>query len=243
MSRAKKKDSESPKEIPGNLLTIGETSEKMTSDPAKERSLKRAKWRYDLKRPSRLEKLGISLEAYRAAPKISPILREIQGGKAKALKAMRFSESPLILQFFAVYDALAPRDRDYLSLEAIAISGKINILHLWGEIQFAMREHSVNSVKVIAIANHPEITKKRVEYAQTPGGYRDRDALDVMLGALPSNKGISILNKIFTGDRKEESEAPESPAQFDDDMDVIFPDVTAMQERVQGLRQRALPGK
>jgi hypothetical protein len=207
-------------------------------------SRKRSDWRYELKRTrGPLARIGVLVADYQAAPKISPILREIQGGKAKALKAMRFSESPLILQFFATYDKISTHDRERLSLEAIALSAKVNILHLWGEIQFAMREHSVNAVKVIAIANHPEITKKRVEYAQTPGGYRDRDALDVMLGALPSNKGISILNKIFTGDRKEEPEAPESTSTFDDDMDVIFPDVSVMQERVQPMRQKALPGK
>jgi hypothetical protein len=178
-----------------------------------------------------------------AAPKISPILREIQGGKSKALKAMRFSETECIRKFLAKYDSIVPRDREKLSIEAIALAAKLDIRHLWGEIMLAMREHSVNSVKVIAVANHPEVIKRRVEFAQLPGGFRDRDALDTMLGALPSNKGTTFINKFFaSGSREDEPDKPEAP-ELVDDLNYLFPDASAMQERSQSSRQKLLQGK
>jgi hypothetical protein len=216
----------------------------LISDQEKETSSRKgADRRYELTRPnSALSRIGVSLEEYKAAPKISPILREIQGGKSKALRAMRFSASPLIQSFLDKYDSIAPRDREKLSLEAIALAAKVDITHLWGEIMLAMREHSVNSVKIIAIANHPDVIKKRVEYAQLPGGFRDRDALDTMLGALPSPKGPTFINKFFAGKSDDEEETKEVPAEVVDDLNYVFPDASAMQERAEVARQKQLGG-
>ena len=169
-------------------LKTGLTKIQQTLAPESANSSRRASdRRYEMVRDSRnspLTRIGVSLAEYQAAPKISPILREIRGGKSKALRAMRFSASPLIKSFLEKYDSIPPRDRERLSIEAIALAAKIEIPHLWGEIMLAMREHSVSAVKVIAVAAHADVMKKRVEFAQLPGGYRDRDKLDEMLGAI-----------------------------------------------------------
>lgn len=199
--------------------------------------------RYELTRKnSPLTRLGVSLDEYLAAPKISHILREIQGGKSKALKAMRFADSELIRTFLEKYDSISPRDREKLSFEAIALAAKVNVRHLWGEIMLAMREHSVNSVKLIAVASHPDITKARVLYAQTPGGYRDRDKLDEMLGAIkPANGNTFIGRAFFAGGAREESE--DEPEETSEDLEYVFPDASAMQEKVHPMRQKLLAGK
>lgn len=202
--------------------------------------------RYELTRKnSPLTRLGVSLDEYLAAPKISHILREIQGGKSKALKAMRFADSELIRTFLEKYDSISPRDREKLSLEAIALAAKVNVRHLWGEIMLAMREHSVNSVKVIAIASHPEVIQKRVEFAMTPAGVRDRDALDIMLGALPSPKGPTFINKFFAGGShvEQEEESQNESVELSEDLEYVFPDSSAMQEKVHPMRQKLLAGK
>lgn len=218
------------------------------SDPENSKSSqrKRSDLRYERKRTrGPLARLGITVTEYVAAPKISPILREIQGGKSKALKAMRFSTSELIQKFLSKYDSIPAYDREKLSIEAIALSAGVNIPHLWGEIMLAMREHSVNSVKIIAVANHPEVVKKTIEFAQLPGGYRDREHVHTMLGALPSNKGTTFINKFFAGgSQKEDEEANTPPPELVDDLEYIFPDASAIQERVQPMRQKLLdPGK
>lgn len=201
--------------------------------------------RYERRRKnSPLTRLGVDPRQLIAAPKISPILREIPGGKRLALKAMRFSETECIQKFLAKYDSISPHDREKLNIESIALAASLDIRHLWGEIMLAMREHSVNSVKVIAVASHPDVIKRSVEYAQLPGGYRDREHIHTMLGALPTPKNQSIfINKVFTGTPKEESE-PEKPEELTDDLEWMFPDASAIQERSAMARQKLLePGK
>jgi len=153
---------------------------------------------------------------------------------------MRFSSEPLIKAFLKKYDSMPKHDRARVRIEAVAIAAKIDVRHFWGELMLAIREQSVNAVKIIAVAAHPEIIKKRVEFAQTAGGFRDRDALDTMLGALPSPQGPTFINKFFAGKSGDEPEGPKPPERFEDDLDVIFPDVSAMQERVQPMRQKLL---
>lgn len=178
------------------------------------------------------------------APQITPILNEVTDGVKIAFKAMRFSSEPLIVAFLEKWDSLSAHDQEKCPIEAVAISANLDIKHLWGEMMLAIREQSVASVKIIAVASHPEITKKRVEFAKTPGGFRDRDALDTMLGALPKNQGISIFNKIFTGTKETEEEKNDPlPPEMEDDIDVMFPDCSAMQERVQPLRQKMLESR
>lgn len=127
-----------------------------------------------------------------------------------------------------------------MSIEAVALAAKVDIPALLGEILLAMREQSVNTVKLIAIASHPETILKRVEYAKTPGGYRDRDALDTMLGALPSPKGPTFINKFFAGGQQDDAEPKEAPEELVEDVDFVFPDVSVMQEKVQPMRQKML---
>lgn len=171
------------------------------------------------------------------------MLREIRGGRSLAIKAMRFAEGDFIGPFLDKYDSLPIRDRQSLSFEAIALAAQINIRHLWGEIMLAIREHSVNAVKIIAVAAHPDVVRRRVEYAQTPGGYRDRDALDTMLGALPSPKGPTFINKFFAGSTQDPEAEKEAPEELVDDLDFVFPDASEMQERVQPMRQKLLEAR
>lgn len=159
---------------------------------------------------------------------------------------MRFAgEGELIRPFLEKYDSLSDWDKRSIEFEAIAIAAGINIRHLWGEIMLAIREHSVNAVKLIAIAEHPKVIKKTIEYAQTPGGYRDRDTLHTMLGALPSPKGPTFINKFFAGAAQESSEdAPAAETEeLVDDEDFVFPDCEVMQERVQPMRQKLLEAR
>lgn len=192
-----------------------------------------------------LKRLKVDPEKLSAAPNITEILKETRGGLTLALKAMRFSQSPLIQAFLSKYDSLPTRDRERVPIEAVALAADIDIRHLWGEIMLAVREHSVSAVKVIALAAHPDVITKRVEFAKTPGGYRDRDALDTMLGALPKPGGATFIDKIFVTrpdekKEKDEDDEPESNEGTVDDLDYIFPDASEVQERIQTARQKLL---
>lgn len=163
-----------------------------------------------------------------------------------ALKAMRFSSGDLVRRFLKKYDDIAERDRNSLSIEAIALSEGIDVSHLLGEIALAMREYSVTTVKMIAVSAHPDTMKARVKFAKQEGGSRDRDALDTMLGALPPNKGggSTFINKFFAGGSREVEEPveirEEPPEELVADLDFCFPDSDKMQGRLQPMRQRLL---
>ena len=186
-----------------------------------------------------LKREHVSKEALAQAPRITDILKEVRGGLSLAIKALRFSEEQTSIAFLEKWDSFGTRDQQALGIEGVALAANLNIKHLWGEMMLAIREHSVNSVKIIAVAAHPMITKKRVEFAKTAGGVRDRDALDTMLGALPKSQGISIFNKIVTGGKDEDSEREEMV----EDANFIFPDSSIMQDKVQPVRQKILEAK
>jgi hypothetical protein len=188
-----------------------------------------------------LERLGVTPAQLAAASDITSVLKDIPKGRMIAFKAMRFSSSPAIKTFLKRYGKVPEGDRPYLSIEAISIAADIEPTYLLGEIMLAMREHSVTKYKLRAIVGHPEIIESRLKFAKGEHGYRDRDAVDIMMGALPGRQGGStFINKFFAGKSGDEPGEPEQPERFEDDLDVIFPDVSIMQEKVQPMRQKLL---
>src|SRR5262249_12122686 len=163
-------------------------------------------------------------------------------GVTAALEAMRFSDGECIQAFLEKYDRIAERDRECERIiETVALAADLDISHLWGEIMLAMREFSVAKVKVLAVEAHPEVMKKRIEFAKERGGSRDRDALDLILGALPKSSPSQFIDKVFIGAPPPDEEPEEKPkhqgqAELVDDIDFVFPDSEAMQEKLVGVR-------
>lgn len=175
--------------------------------------------------------------------------RELGGQKA-VLEAIRFSpDSPEINAFLKVYDDLPKGDRERLPWEAIAISAEINPTHLLGAIHFAIQKHSANRAKFIIGMGHPLSVAARVKYAQLPSGEKDRTALDIMAGAQPQKKGLTIINKnSFGGSSSEEDDDDEDDNTIqgevfttEHDLDGLFPPSASMQEKIVKVRQKFLP--
>lgn len=185
-----------------------------------------------------LKRLGVSKQQLDVTPDIDSILKEHRGGKKLAIKSLRFSEDPIATAFLEKYDSLGERDLQSLPIQAIAIAANVDPKHLLGEIMLAIRECSVSSVKIIAMAAHPDITKKRVEFAKTLQGFRDRDKLDEMLGAIKSPSGSVFINKFFGATTKEMPEDDDKPEEMVDDLEYMFPDSSVVQDKVVALRQK-----
>jgi hypothetical protein len=188
-------------------------------------------------RPSQLED---------AAP-ITEILKDVTKGIPLAFKAMRSSQSPIIRKFLHKWNRISEKDRIGLPLEAVAIAAKIDTSTLLGEIMLAMREHSVNLVKIVAVASHPDVMKKTVESALGDKGYQDRELIHNMLGASSKQQGTTFINKFFAGRQTDpdqpEDAVPVAQAEMVDDLEFIFPSSSNMQERIQPVRNRLLAGK
>ncbi len=189
-----------------------------------------------------LRRIGVTPEQLQTAPNITSILKETHGGIKLAINTLRFSQNDAVKAFLQKYDSISEHDRRKLPLEAISIAAEVDIRMLLGEIIISQREHSVSRVKLIAVSNHPDVIKSRIKFAKLPGGVRDRDALDTMLGALPKSNAATFIDKVFFG--KPEAEKKDEPEDENtSDEDFIFPDASEIQERIQPMRQRMLEGE
>jgi hypothetical protein len=131
--------------------------------------------------------LGVSAEQVASAPQITPFLKDSGGSLKRILEIMRFSEDPVVRCFLSKRDLMGVWACENICWEAIALGAGLDLYHLLGAVLMAMRKHSLNIGTLIALSRFPEIIEKRIEYAKLPGGWRDREAIDELLGVLPIN--------------------------------------------------------
>jgi hypothetical protein len=111
-------------------------------------------------------------------------LKDIKGGPKAVLRAMRFSRDPVVQCFLAKRASLGVWARENTSWEAIALAADIDLFHLLGAALVIWRAHTLMVGEFIALSHSREVVEQRIEYAKRPGGWRDRDALDKLLGLL-----------------------------------------------------------
>ena len=201
-----------------------------------------------------LKRLGVDVLALRSAPEITPLLKNAQGGLKAVLGAMRFTaEDPSIAAFLEKYDSVPAGDRERVSWEAIALAAGVDLRVFLGSIMLALQSQAVNTVKIIAMTNHPKITAARVKYGLLPSGEKDRTALDTAMGFLPSPKGPTFIGKAIFGSGNQTMSAQGAGKGDDDedgtvieansddpDLDILFPPSNDMQTRLIPIRQRLL---
>ena len=200
-----------------------------------------------------LKRLGVDTLALRSAPEITPLLQNAQGGLKAVLGAMRFTaEDPSIAAFLEKYDSIPAGDRERVSWEAIALAAGVDLRVFLGAIMLALKSQAVNTVKIIAMTNHPKITAARVKYGLLPSGEKDRTALDTAMGFLPSPKGPTFIGKAVFGAGKQnmnaqgaghgddDDDGPVIDGDDDPDLDDLFPPSNAIQQKLIPIRQRML---
>ncbi len=201
-----------------------------------------------------LKRLGVDVLALRSAPEITPMLKNAEGGLKAVLGAMRFSsDNPYIADFLSKYDSIPSGDREKLSWEAIGLAAGVDLLALLGAAMIALQSHAVNTVKIIAMTNHPKITRARVKYGLLPSGEKDRTALDTAMGFLPSPKGPTFIGKAVFGTSgqamsaqgagrgdDDDEDGPVINGDDDPDLDNLFPPANEMQQKLIPIRQKML---
>ena len=191
-----------------------------------------------------LRRLDVSSADLDAAPQITPLLKNAQGGLKQVMAAMRLSPDEVIFAFLRKYDSIPVGDRERLPMEAVALAAGVDINHLLGSIMLALQAQAVNTVKIIALTAHPKITQARVAYGLLPLGERDRTALDTAMGFLPSPKAPTFIGKAIFGSGKSvmdqqggDSDDNDAAGSEDDlDLDRLFPPANLMQEKLARIR-------
>jgi len=131
-----------------------------------------------------LRKLGVSAEQLASAPQITPLLKDIIGGPKAVLEAMHFSQNPVVECFLAKRASLGVWARQNICWEAISLAAGLDPAYLLGAALLAWRGHTLTVGKFFAVSHSLEVVKKRFEFAKLPGGWRDRDFLDKLVGFL-----------------------------------------------------------
>ena len=174
-------------------------------------------------------------------PAITPLFKNAEGGLKSVLNAMRFcAQDEIIAEFLKKYDSIPSGDREVLPWEAIAFSAKIDLQRLTGAILFALQAASVNTVKVLALSSHPAIMKRTIEYAQMPGGVKDRTMMHQALGFLPTPKGPTFIGKaVFGPSGSADEKEVDDKTVFDgeDDIDELFPSPSETLQKLVPIRQ------
>jgi hypothetical protein len=130
-----------------------------------------------------LQRLGVSTDQLASKPQITPLLKDKRGSLQPALLAMTLSRDPVVQCFLAKRDSLGTWARNNTPWEAIALAAGIDLKELLGATVLAFGEFG----KTIALSRYLEVMEKRIERAKLPGGWRDRDAIDKLLGLLLFN--------------------------------------------------------
>jgi hypothetical protein len=192
----------------------------------------------------------VTPEQLATAPPVTKLLKGSFGGLRMVMQAMRFAlNDEVIAAFLKKYDSIPLGERERLPWEAVCISAGVNLNHFAGSAMLAAASYCANKSKLIIATNHPEITKKRVEYALLPSGEKDRYALDVMAGAMPSAKGPTFIGKINfgtsspalrKGNDDDDSEGEAVSTVMVDDVNQLFPQANVSQNKLVPIRQRLL---
>ena len=262
-SRTKKSRLENSSEMPnpsplgtGSTSLEGNLSEstKRTSLSVSESSAKPTQEEKKRRASLALRRLGVDPGEVAKCPAISPSLKKCRGGLKGLLNALRFNcDDPDIGKFLDAYDAANPSDIPHLSWEAICLAAQVNPKHFYGAAILAANTYCGNTSRMIAVTSHPAITKARVKYALMPSGEKDRNALDIMVGALPSAKGPTFIGKAVFGaggGSQEDDDEEDKPSQVeavgtfgpDDDIYEIFPPANEVQDKLISVRQRLTEG-
>lgn len=178
-----------------------------------------------------VERLGVDALELARAPEIGLMLAETEGGIDAVIKAARFSRDTGVVRFLEAYDDAAPEVRERAPIEAFAIKAKVDILQLLGAMMIAMRQCSVNLVKILAVSAHPETMKARIASAKIEGkeGVKDRDALDKAMRFLPAQKGPTIMFNMPGGAMASVS-MNEQGEEEEADPSVVFPGLVDTQK-------------
>jgi len=175
-------------------------------------------------------------------PNISEVLRDTLKSPHRAIPILRFSEDVTIVEFLRAYDAVPEGDLKYLPFEAIVLKSGVNPKELLGAIIFCFKNVQASKSALLAMAEHPKVLKKRIQFAKERGGTRDRDALDTAVGFLPSPKGGTISLNFGAIPNNGPKPPEQAPLSEDEDVNDLFPMISDRQQDWQEGRTKLLKG-
>jgi len=163
------------------------------------------------------EKLGITEIEANAAPKITPILRELPGKIDKAIEYLRGSHEPDAQKWLRAYDSLAVSVRKSLPFEAFCVASGITTKRMLEVITGACFEQSDAVSALLSKAAKPVIIQKSIKEAKTKKGWEDRKMILQHEGyaPVPKTQILNVQGDMNTDNRQQQSISIGSLTQID----------------------------
>jgi len=148
---------------------------------------------------------------------------ESVGSTSEAIEAMRFSVEPCVVKFLATYDLVPVGDRDSLPLEAVIIKSGVNPNELLGATMVTYQALQSNKSAMRAMAAHPEIVAKTIEYAKEREGDKDRKMLHEAVRFLPTPRGQTFNFNLPTNAPPIPEKHESLDVESEQDINEVFP--------------------
>jgi hypothetical protein len=176
-----------------------------TADHFRQTALKRLKERFEAENKD--EEFDPSGE-----PVITPLLKSCEGGISRVMEALRAHDDDDARSFMELYDNLTAKDRQYLTLEEIAVAAGIGSLRLAEISTSAMIKYGELHWKLTLSAGMGRVVETMLRQAVKPKGYADREWALKSGGVLPMPKGAQIAIQNNTTIEKDDKDAGKGEA-------------------------------
>jgi len=191
-----------------------------------------------------LERIKVPLDKIEQCPPLTPIFGTVPNAHL-AIDSLRFSADPVAEKFLAVHDKIPSGDRRQLwdiLVEAVVVKAglKLNeINELLGAMVRSFQSIQVQKSAMRAMAAHPGIVDKTIQFAKLPRGERDRRMLHEAVRFVPTPVGSTI--NLFPPHQDDKPSAVQDEGS--PDVNEVFPMITETQQKWQDSRQRVLAAK
>lgn len=191
-----------------------------------------------------LHRMKVSLEKVEQCAPLTPIFGTVANAHA-VIESLRFSADPVAIKFLAVHDKIPSEDRRKLwdlLIEAVAVKANLQLAEineLLGAMVRSFQSIQVQKSAMAAMAAHPGIVDKTIEFARLPRGERDRRMLHEAVRFVPTPVGSTV--NVFA---PHQDDKPNKPLdEGSPDVNEVFPMITDTQQDWQERRQKVLAAK
>lgn len=142
-----------------------------------------------------LNEMGVDRSQLARSPQFTDMFRMgTKGGLADTLNMLRYrSDVDIIAKFLTAVDSVDQSMQPFIPWEAFVAKAAIDPVQFVGAAILALRDYNVNLVKIMAVTHHPHVLKVRIKEAMKPGGWRDRNSIDLAMKFMPSPQGATFI--------------------------------------------------
>jgi hypothetical protein len=129
--------------------------------------------------------LGLPVDARPRANR-ARVLRKAGMRTAAIIEYLKFSKGEQARQIIELYYSLnTATERKAVTIDYLIMAAGADVHQVWGLIHEGVSRRSQFETGLLVATNAPEVTRKAIERALTPGGHNDREMLFRIVGLIP----------------------------------------------------------